>query len=71
MEHRGIEYHVRMGITRETWAWLVDIPKPKGGESRSQISAMLAAKKAIDAWCRQNPALCPQQVGAPKKATLH
>jgi hypothetical protein len=71
MQHRGIEFHIRIGITAETWTWLVDIPKPKRGESRSQISAMLAAKKAIDSWCRQNPALCPPHDDARKNATLH
>jgi hypothetical protein len=58
MQHRGIEYEIKVAITRDTWTWVVHLPKPRRGESRSQISAMLQAKRAIDVWCRNNPADC-------------
>jgi len=64
MQHRGIEYDIRIGITRQTWSWVVHLPKPKRGESHSQISAVLAAKRVIDVWCKQNPAACLEQTAA-------
>jgi hypothetical protein len=54
MRHKGIEFDVRVGITRETWTWVIHVPRPRRGEARSQISAMLRARRAIEQWCKAN-----------------
>jgi len=62
MLYRGIEYDIRVGITRGTLIWIAHTPRPRRGESRSQATAKLAAEKAIDAWCRNNPVDCGASV---------
>jgi hypothetical protein len=59
MEYRGIRYEVRMAAGPNQWVWDVHTPKPKQGNvSGTRAKAILAAKKAIQAWCYQNPTRC-------------
>ena len=41
------------------------ISPQKSGTTRSQIAAMLAARRAIDRWCRANPTSCAPLVADP------
>jgi hypothetical protein len=63
MWHRGIEYDVVRAGGAQPWTWVVRTPELKRGESRSQVSAMLTAKRIINAWCKQNPPLCAPRDG--------
>jgi hypothetical protein len=58
MWHRGIEYEVTRTGTTEPWAWVVHTPEARRGQSRSQILAMLRAKRVINTWCKQHPQSC-------------
>jgi len=63
MWHRGIEYDVVRAGGAQPWIWIVHTPDPKRGESRSQVSAMLTAKRVINVWCKQNPPSCAPRDG--------
>jgi hypothetical protein len=51
MEHRHIEYAVRMAPGRDQWVWTVHTPTPRQGiVSGDRLFAISRAEKAIDAW---------------------
>ena len=53
MEHRHIEYAVRMapGRDQDQWVWTVHTPTPrKGIVSGGRLLAISRAEKVIDAW---------------------
>ena len=59
MEHKGIRYDIRMAGGQNQWIWTVHTPRPKQGRvSGTRERAGAAAKKAIQAWCYENPAAC-------------
>src|SRR4051812_45534647 len=65
MQHKGIEYTLVPGHGPHRWAWVTHTSPPKSGTARSQIAAMLTARRAIDRWCRENSALCAPRVDDP------
>src|SRR3954454_7687239 len=65
MQHKGIEYILAPDHGPHPWAWVAHISPPKSGTARSKIAAMLAARRAIDRWCRDNPTLCAPRVADP------
>jgi hypothetical protein len=48
MEYRGIEYMVLQGVEPGTWKWTVNAVRVQWGEARLRVSAVAAAKRAID-----------------------
>ena len=61
MEHRGIEYQIKIGITKHEWAWSIRTSPPKQGKvSGSRDDAVYAAVRAIEQWCYQHPDDCEQ-----------
>jgi hypothetical protein len=59
MEHRGIEYLIKIGINKHEWAWSIRTSPPKQGKvSGSRDDAVYAAVRAIEQWCYQHPDDC-------------
>jgi hypothetical protein len=59
MRHRGVDFDVRVGINKRQWVWVVHLAKPKQGEViGARERAIIAAQRAIDAWCARNPTEC-------------
>jgi hypothetical protein len=59
VEHQGIKYQIKMAPGLKEWVWVVDLPRPRQGALKgSRDRAIDAAKRVIDAFCRQNPANC-------------
>jgi hypothetical protein len=59
MEHRGIEYLIKIGINKQEWAWSIRTAPPKQGKvSGSRDDAVYAAVRAIEQWCHQHPDDC-------------
>ena len=64
MEHRHIEYAVRMAPGRDQWVWTVHTPNPrKGIVSGNRLLAISRAEKVIDAWYQRKGHL---QTSVPK-----
>jgi hypothetical protein len=64
MEHRHIEYAVRMAPGRDQWVWTVHTPNPrKGIVSGDRLLAISRAEKVIDAWYQRKGHL---QTSVPK-----
>jgi hypothetical protein len=64
MEHRHIEYAVRMAPGRDQWVWTVHTPNPrKGIVSGDRRLAISRAEKVIDAWYQRKGHL---QTSVPK-----
>jgi hypothetical protein len=64
MEHRHIEYAVRMAPGRDQWVWTVHTPNPrKGIISGNRLLAISRAEKVIDAWYQRKGYL---QTSVPK-----
>jgi len=64
MEHRHIEYAVRMAPGRDQWVWTVHTPNPrKGIVSGDRRLAISRAEKVIDAWYQRKGHL---QASVPK-----
>jgi hypothetical protein len=56
MEHRGIEYQIKIGITKHEWAWSIRTSPPKQGKvSGSRDDAVYAAVRAIKQWVLPTP----------------
>jgi hypothetical protein len=57
VEHRGIQYEVKIGIVRNQWAWVIHTPPKlrRGNSTGPRDSAVLAAMKAIDQWYYKHP----------------
>jgi hypothetical protein len=56
MQHRGIDFDIKVTIEHGQWVWVVHTPKPSQGKfkgTREQVT--LYAKTAIDVWCLRNP----------------
>ena len=65
MRHRGIDFDVRIGVNKRQWIWVVHTPKPMQGEViGSKEWAIIAAHRAIDAWCGRNPTQCNETAAA-------
>jgi hypothetical protein len=64
MQHRGIEYDIKIGVGPNVWVWTARTSKPKRGQAFSRATAIVAAVKAIDQWCRNNPAECAPATAA-------
>ena len=63
MEHRAIEYQIKIGITKHEWAWSIRTSPPKQGKvSGSRDDAVYAAVRAIEQWCHQHPDDCEPPV---------
>ena len=59
MLYRGIQYDIKLGISRNEWIWLIHTPKPRQGVViGSRNRAIFYAEKAINAWCARNPKEC-------------
>ena len=59
MEHRRIEYQIKIGINKHEWAWSIRTSPPKQGKvSGSRDDAVYAAVRAIEQWCYQHPDDC-------------
>ena len=59
MLYRGIQYDIKVGISRNEWIWLIHMPKPRQGVViGSRNRAIFYAEKAINAWCARNPKEC-------------
>jgi hypothetical protein len=66
MLYRGIDYDVKMAGGLNQWVWTVYTPRPKQGRAAGQrTAAERAAKRAIDAWCYQNPSACREPDKSP------
>ena len=63
MQHRGVEYEVKVAAGSKEWVWITHTnPKPKrGSTSVSRDFAVILAKDAIERWYRKNPAICAAQ----------
>jgi hypothetical protein len=52
MEHRGIQYEIKIAVGRSRWTWIVHT-SPKliqGSVEGPRRAAILADEKAIDRW---------------------
>ena len=70
MEHRGIQFDIKMAAGPNQWVWTVHTPTPKQGNiSGTREKAILAAKKTIQQWCYQHPVQCePPRPNSPATA---
>jgi len=46
MEHRGIQYDVKMGAGANVWIWTVHTPNPKRGTVKGKRERAVAAAKS-------------------------
>jgi hypothetical protein len=55
VEHRGIEYDIKITIVKNQWVWALKTSSPKQGKvSGTRNMAIAAAVKAIEQWCSQH-----------------
>lgn len=59
MEYKGIKYEIKIAPGPNEWVWVVHLPNPRHGSVKgSRARAVDAARRAIDTFCKQNPAGC-------------
>jgi hypothetical protein len=59
MEYKGIRYDIRIAPAPNEWVWVVHLPHEKQGSVKgTRGRAELAAKDAIDVFCREHPGDC-------------
>jgi len=64
MQHRGIQYDIKMGAGQNIWVWTVHLPRPKQGEVKgTRGRAVAAAERAISNWCSQHQLECEPNNG--------
>jgi hypothetical protein len=66
MEHRGIEYQIKIGITKHEWAWSIRTSPPKQGKvSGSRDDAVYAAVRPSNNGATNTPMTADHQTGRP------
>jgi hypothetical protein len=56
VNYRGISYTIKIAPDHQ-WAWEIQTPKPGTGTRGSRLQAELAAKHAIDLYCKRRSSL--------------
>lgn len=66
MEHRGIEYQIKIGITKHEWAWSIRTSPPKQGKvSGSRDDAVYEAALFILTCCLSAAVLVARAIISP------